>query len=270
MKVSKSKIAILTTVVNFNLYKKTSVFFPREIKRYVIDGRNKMYGLDSIIYMMSKLKDLDIDWLIMADEDVIFYEPNEVFSIIELMNQDEITVCGVRDGGAIKHRNHNPHVINTFFSVLHLKEVFKVWNSKEMLNNQYMKQNEFEEEFTLPYNYNRNSLFENYYCFYLWLRRKEKKFLFLNSEMRSDNIANEVIFDSIPILCHTWYARLYGKNEEQTKRIEMYLPKTSLVSSEPPVIFKDKYYFVKRRLNFLKKVAMKLFQKIIRKKKPLG
>ena len=137
MNVPKSKIAVLTTVANFELYKKTSIYFPKGVKHYVIDGTNRMYGINSIIYMMSKFKNLGIEWLIMADEDVIFSQPKQVFSIIEKMRQENYTVCGVRDGGVIEHRNHNPHVINTFFSVLNLKTVIQIWDKKQVLKNQY-------------------------------------------------------------------------------------------------------------------------------------
>ena len=114
----QSKIAILTTVANFNLYKKTSVLFPEQCQKYIIDGSNGMHGIDSILYMMSKLKGKDIQWLIMADEDVIFSNANLVFDIIEEMKAKNITVCGVRDGGLVSHRNQNPYLINTFFSIL--------------------------------------------------------------------------------------------------------------------------------------------------------
>ena len=61
MNVPKSKIAVLTTVANFELYKKTSIYFPKGVKHYVIDGTNRMYGINSIIYMMSKFKNLGMD-----------------------------------------------------------------------------------------------------------------------------------------------------------------------------------------------------------------
>ncbi|WP_278020439.1 hypothetical protein [Flavobacterium ginsengisoli] len=38
--IDKSKIAILTTVTNFELYKRTSTIFPEEIDKIVIDGTN--------------------------------------------------------------------------------------------------------------------------------------------------------------------------------------------------------------------------------------
>ena len=61
----------------------------------------------------------DVEW----EGDVIFYEPNSVFAIIKKMIDKNYTVSGVRDGGVIAHRSHNPNVINTFFSVLNLKTI---------------------------------------------------------------------------------------------------------------------------------------------------
>ncbi|WP_298555152.1 hypothetical protein [uncultured Algibacter sp.] len=154
MGIHKSKIAILTTVVNFELYEKTSILFPKGIKRYVIDGRNRMHGIDSIKFMISKLKDTAIEWLIMADEDVIFYKPDTVFAIIERMINEDYTVAGVRDGGIIAHRNHNPYVINTFFSILNLKTVLGIWDKRAMLKHQYTKPNEFKDLQHLNFAYN--------------------------------------------------------------------------------------------------------------------
>jgi hypothetical protein len=113
----KSGIAILTTVANFELYSKISQLFPQGIKKYVIDGTNGMHGIHSILYMFKVLKNKDIEYLIMADEDVIFQDPEEVFCIIDHMKNNNITVCGLRDGGMISHRNFNPYVI-IFFSQL--------------------------------------------------------------------------------------------------------------------------------------------------------
>ncbi len=73
----KSKIAIVTTVANRKLYAKTASLFPKGIDKYVIDGTNGMYGLDSIDYMFRKLKNQNYDWIIMADEDVFFYEADD-------------------------------------------------------------------------------------------------------------------------------------------------------------------------------------------------
>ena len=134
-----NNIAILSTVVNFDLYQKSSPLFPKGIPKYVIDGRNGMHAMDSIRYMFKKLKDQNIDWLIMADEDVFFIDSNLVFSLIEKMEASNYSVCGVRDGGIIPHRIQNPYAINTFFSILNFKEISALWNEKEVLNTNRIK-----------------------------------------------------------------------------------------------------------------------------------
>ncbi len=72
------KTAIISTVANFTLYNKTSKLFPKDIPKYVIDGINGMHGIDSLCYLMKKLKSSDIEWLIMCDEDVVFVNPDLV------------------------------------------------------------------------------------------------------------------------------------------------------------------------------------------------
>jgi hypothetical protein len=258
-------IAILSTVVNFDLYRKSAPLFPKGIPKYVIDGRNGMHGIDSIRYMFRKLKNEGIDWLIMADEDVLFINPNLVFGLIERMENEGTTVCGVRDGGLIPHRMQNPHAINTFFSVLNFKQVLSIWNEKEMLANQYTLAGEFEDDLSqLHSEYNVESAFEPYYCFYFWLRRKGKKILFLDAKMpfADDQIANLVKDDlGNDLLYHTWYARSYGANEKHTKRIDAIFDKVRSRTTEPvqPVVFKDATYAFKKKL---KKQYLRIVNKI--------
>jgi hypothetical protein len=259
----KSKIAILSTVVNFELYQLTSTYFPKHIQKYVIDGRNGMHGISSIKYMMQKLKDKGIEWLVMADEDVIFYDSNCVFSIIDYMQKNNVTICGTRDGGVIAHRNKNPFVINTFFSIMKFDDVLEIWNKKDMLKHQYLNPNEFDDNLKeLTQTFNVNSLYEPYYCFYLWLRRKGKKFLFLDAVMDKDGITNYLKFNGATFLCHTWYARSYGNNKKHTDRINMQLKEQDgkLVDKlfSKPIIFKDKtFYFTKKINKYYKRLLMK-------------
>lgn len=252
----KSKIAILTTVANYKLYEKTSRCFPEGIKKYNIDGTHGMYGLKSIIYMMKKMKAKNIDWLIMADEDVLFIKPNLVFDLIEEMESKSITISGVRDGGEISHRNQNPFVINSFFSVLNLKQVLSLWDEKEMLKHQYIENEEFDDDVEcLKYNYDINSLFEPYYCFYLWLRRKKQDILFLTSKMHLDSITNTVQYKKQDMLYHTWYARKYGESVEQTKRIDAILKlnnKTSYKTKNKSIRFKSYGFIFNKKINKIK------------------
>jgi len=263
----KQKVAIVSTVANFDLYKKSSTLFPKDIQRYVIDGSNGMHGLHSIKYMMSKLKGKGIEWLIMADEDVIFTDATKVFSIIEEMESNNLTVCGVRDGGVIVHRKQNPSAINTFFSVLDFKEIESIWNEKEMLDNQFIKVGEFSDSFAaLPFEYNESSIYEPYYCFYFWLRRKGKQFLFLDTKMSTDGITNIVYYKANEVLRHTWYARSYAVNEKHTNRIDEILKvrgvfKTSSSSFPKVILYKKTTFALEQKIKkYYKKVFRKLFK----------
>lgn len=215
----KSNIAILTTVANFRLYEITSRLFPMGIRKYVIDGRNGMHGIHSIFYMFNKLKKKNIKWLIMADEDLVFKNSEVVFSIIDKMEKENISVCGVRDGGVIKHRTFNPIPINTFFSIINFKDISKEWSKRNVIKHQYILLNEFKIDESLKESYDIDSLYEPYYCFFLWLKRKGKKFLYLDAKMLNDMISNSILFGGQEFAYHTWHARSYNVNKSHTNRI---------------------------------------------------
>ncbi|MEM0518351.1 hypothetical protein [Aequorivita flava] len=230
MKNTHSNIAMLTTVINFDFYNKTVNLFPENIPYYIIDGRNGMHGIHSLFYAFKKLKNKGIEWLIMADEDVIFQNAKSVFGIIDFMKNNKYTVCGVRDGGVIDHRNNNPHLINTFFSIINFKEVSNYFNKKEILKNQYVIEGEFKDEFYAPFKYDSQSLYEPYYCFYFWLRRKGVNILFLEAEMYGDDQLSNTVMDHFgeTFLIHTWHARSYGINKKHTQRINRILNETKI------------------------------------------
>ncbi|WP_232224053.1 hypothetical protein [Gillisia sp. CAL575] len=178
------------------------------------------------------------------------------------MENHNYSVAGIRDGGVINHRNKNPYSINTFFSILNFDEVLKLYNKKKILSSQYIQENEFNDELDLlPFKFDQSSLYEPYYCFYFWLRRKGMKILFLNSKMRDDiddKISNEVFLpDGSLFLIHTWYARAYGNNKKHTERIDLILDKIDFGENiVEPIIFKDRLF----RIN---KEVRKVFKKII-------
>ena len=260
----KSKVAIVSTVANFDLYQKSSKLFPEGAQKIIIDGRNGMHGIHSLLYMFKKLRDSDIKWLIMADEDVIFYRPELVFDMIEKMNEEGIAVSGVRDGGMVSHRRYNPHVINTFFSIMDFELIRDQWDRKAVLRNQVSRPDEFHDDLSAcRYEYDTESLLEPYYCFYLWLRRKDMKMLFLDSEMEPDGISNSVFFKGEKVFTHTWYARVYGLSEKHTNRINLQLEKflsdDAQVNTLKPVIYKSQTFAARQAiLKFIRKVKMKL------------
>lgn len=261
---SKSNVAILTTVVNFDLYGITSKLFPKGIKRYVIDGRNGMHGIHSFYYMFDKLSNENIEWLILADEDVVFRDSEVVFSIIRKMNEEGFSVSGVRDGGIIKHRKYNPIMVNTFFLIINFRDISKEWKKKEVMKSQYILPFEFEiEKSSLKGQYDINSLYEPYYCFFLWLKRKGKKFLYLDAQMLDDTISNNILFEGNEFAYHSWYARSYKVNEMHTERINsiLYEMKIDLASYDnTSIIFKDKFFWIKMKVNKVGKKIMNKFK----------
>ena len=259
------QIAILTTVANFELYQKTAPLFPSEIPRYVIDGRNGMHGLESIAYMMKKLRGKGIKWLVMADEDVVLVQAQKLFAIISQMKEEGISVCGIRDGGVILHRRQNPYVINTFFSILDFEQVEGIWNESEIRKHQYIGIQEFEDDLSaISGAYDPLSVYEPYYCFYFWLRRKGKRFLFLKSHMLADAITNAVDYQGETFLLHTWYARSYGKNQKHTSRIDAVLATVDQANAKPTqmpnfTLFKDKTFAARHQVKkYMDRIAAKL------------
>lgn len=259
-----SKIALISTVINKELYAKSSQLFPQNIHKYIIDGTNGMYGIHSILYMMKMLKGRNIEWLIMADEDVLFENNKLIFELIHKMETENYTVCGVRDGGLISHRKENPYVINTFFSILNFREIELIWDEKKVLKNNYTIDNEFDDDLrNLKGAFDVKSIYEPYYCFYLWLRRNKKQFLFLDTDQPfiDDEISNTVYFQNKVLLYHTWYARSYGMNEKHTNRIDKILKKIDFedFESSKPILFRDKTFFIKQTMSkFYKKIEMKI------------
>ena len=169
------------------------------------------------------------------------------------MSNNGYSICGIRDGGSVEHRNYNPNVINTFFSIINFKKIQQIFSKKEILINQYTLSNEFNDDLTkLKYDYDKESIYEPYYSFYLWLRRKGEIFLFLDTVMLdepTDKITNLVKDQNGNVLLyHTWYARSYGKNDKHTMRIDKIL--NQLRSSQLEVrtsrIFKDNYFVFKK------------------------
>ena len=251
----------MTTVANFDLYEKTRPYQPAGIRKLVIDGRGGMYGLESLFYTFEELPLKDVKWLVLADEDVLFLENRALVKIIEEMESANYTVAGVRDGGTMPNRRHNPYVPNTFFCVLDYQNISTIYSRKEIQEQQYSNPNEFTEDLkNLNVEFDVTSLYEPYYCFFLWLKRKNQRFLFLNAELLhpdTDELATKVYaLDNKPLLIHTWYARAYGKNAAQTKRIDSiidtYAPDSNDHSKEAEV-YKDEFFKYKLGLRKLKK-----------------
>ena len=134
-----------------------------------------------------------------------------------------------------------------------------------MLKNQYVIENEFSQDFTnLKNEFDDQSIFEPYYCFYFWLRRLGKKVLFLDAEIQNDLISNSVFFENKTFMYHTWYARSYNVNDKHTRRINNLFNSLEIKNNNKnilkPIIFIDKSFYFKQKL---KKLIKKITYKIV-------
>ncbi len=244
MNIDKKNVAIITTVCNFSLYKHAAIFFPSGIKIYVVDGTKGFYGIRSLLFYIDRLRNSEIEWLIMADEDVIFTNPEAVFDMISFMKENNFTTCGMRDGGTLQWRGENPYSINTFFSILSLKDIKSIFNRKEILANQFINENENLGNLKNlnSSNYKTDSLFEPYYCFYFWLLRNDKKILYLDATSPCSN-ETTLVFDhnGKELLYHAWYSRFYNTESRHTDRINKVLAYGVNPSTENriPIILKN-------------------------------
>jgi hypothetical protein len=263
MQKNKIKIAISTTVSNSTLFKKSIETFPHVDCIYVVDGTQGVYGIKSITFLLGKLKNKNIDWLLLCDEDVFFTNQKALQDLIDYLHESNYQVCGMRDGGMLQWRDKNPYLINPFFCALNLKSIYKKYNKKEMLNQAPIKENEFNDSLEdLEYSYDKSSVFEEYYCFFLWLRRNNFKFKFLEgkSNLFDNDSETTAVYNhnNILMLYHTWYARTYGIDNHHTSRIDNIIVKGNLIQ---PLNQRKIETFVDRKFNNTKKLK-RLFRKI--------
>jgi len=214
--------------------------------------------------MFKKLKHQRIKWIIMADEDVIFVNAEAIFSIIREMQEKKYGVAGIRDGGLLSWRDKNPYLINPFFCILDFEKISSFYDEKEFLKHNYLIEGEFDDDLSnLKFNYSRLSSFENYYCFFIWLRRKNIKFKFLNavSSGFENDLETTTVFDlnNDVLLYHTWYARTYGIDVKNTTRINNVINTGVFVKEfdERKIIYLKNYSFS------LKKKAKKFYNRTL-------
>ena len=138
---------------------------------------------------------------------------------------DKYDYCGMPDGGSCNHRNASWIVMNPFFNIFNCK---KIKSSMEWIMNKgnlqfFYNYKEFEHIRKKPewINYNKdiNFFYEPYNGFFNFLFANNNP-LYLKTINHSDGISSILLNQNDKeIVYHSWYARTYGKNIEQTNRI---------------------------------------------------
>ena len=163
------------------------------------------------------------DWVINIDEDFFTFSFERVIELLDYMIDNDYDYCGMSDGGMCKHRCHSPIVQNPYFNIFRAYKIRPALDSIEYVQNTYQYNNSMYE--FMPKNIKEgyswtNDNFEPYYPFFYWLPCRGFKPLYLESYEDSDEISTIIKNhkgDEIGI--HTWYSRLYNKDNTHTDRI---------------------------------------------------
>lgn len=218
-------VAIIVNYYNHKIAERTLTSFPSNVKVLLIDGRYGCHGLESLKLIFKKK--LPFKWVFLIDEDVILTENFKTEKLISEMTDREIDILGVRDGGILSMRRHNPFLPNTFFCILNYAKMVDFYDEDEIDKNNFISEGDFNDLPDLPFDYDQYSLYEPYYRFFLFYERKGMNLQFLeavNLNTKEDNNTTFVYdkHDDI-IAIHTWRSRYYGKDKFQTDRIDKVL-----------------------------------------------
>lgn len=211
----------------------------------VINGAAGMYGLSAFRELFHRPLPEDWDYLIYTDEDNFIVDWDEVQRTFEAFVEGGYGFAGMPDGGVISHRFHNPVAINpfmAFFDVRRVREAIertadtsdrfapdlighlpsqlvRVWDGKVA----YPRIQVVLDEGYVPYGTALDN-FEPYYSLGFRLLRAGIKPMYLSArdapEMDDDGCCTALQGSTGRVMAyHSWFARSYGRDREQTVRI---------------------------------------------------
>ena len=200
----EQRMPIFTRQQNDELYQlscRTTEGFPRYA---VKDAEGDAY--------IAGLLNQPAGWVCNMDEDVFLYSQTRLLELKNYMEANGFDYCGMRDGGALPIRFHNPSVCNPFFNLFATSMIapkYSTFVAGEFMRADIAKHLE-PDDFPSPFKYD---MAESYYPHFLWLRT-HFKCLFLDAVTHFDGIST-VLNDHLgrPLLLHTWFARKYSPND---------------------------------------------------------
>lgn len=159
-------------------------------------------------YLLSILN-LHSGWIVNADEDFFVCNESEIDNLISAMEENGYDYCGVADGGIIPHRTNSAYNVNPFFNVFNCDKIKeKLHEFTEQKGIEARNKLDPNDQMTEPFAGLLFWLYDNFHC------------LFLEDIESTDGTSTVIKFNNKPIGIHSWYSRVYGKDEAQTKRID--------------------------------------------------
>ena len=261
-RVLELKIAVVVTVQNFKLFKKTKNSIPMGIDLFVIDGRYGFYALNALELVFSSDQIAKYDWIIMADEDVIFIDFDAILELIQHMKNNDHQLAGVSDGSALEFRKGDPTIPNLFFCVFNNSSIRLKFDLLDFHQYIKTKSNTGDQPSKV--------MNEPYYVFFKYLFYRDFRMMFLNAHNKviPGDYESTFVYNHINkiMLIHTWYARLYMKNQFHTTRIDNVV-NSNLSNQQNKTFFnlKNPQYFQFKKQFYLKYLKKKIKRLILMK-----
>lgn len=210
---SDYKIEIVTRSMNRKLYALSQATIPLPFPRV----RLKNTTAHGYLYQLLRR---DADYIINIDEDAFVYNHSALLDLLTYCIANDIDLCGFPDGGVLPVRHCNPLVTNPFFNIINRKKIQSAF-SKQEIKKYKIHQPEFEKK--TPRHLLRHEYSYQYYepfePFFIWISQNFNV-LYLDGEEHSDGFSTILKnHQNQAFLLHTWYSRMYEKDEFHTKRI---------------------------------------------------
>ncbi len=166
-------------------------------------------------YFYTMLADTDCDIAINVDEDCFITDPQAVLQLVDYVVANGYANAGCSDGGQYM-RAGNPIVTNPFFNIFDLRLIRTHFSREAVQSFRYADHKaEMIAAFdTTPlcghYTFDRPSVIEPYYPFFLWLAANFRT-LYLTPQRHHDGTSTLLYDPQGRQLCaHSWLSRFYS------------------------------------------------------------
>lgn len=174
------------------------------------------------------------DWIINIDEDAFVFDIDRMLNLLDYMELEGYTICGVPDGGVIHTRVHNPIVPNPFFNIINHKFTSSINYNHPVIFNNVLKSRTPYHLFKLNCDFEFDE-YEDFYPLFYNMIYNGARILYLDvdeyGEVYKGNARACIVKDhlGVPFLIHSWYGRDYGESPDRINGIFDYAKQHQII-----------------------------------------
>lgn len=187
-------MTVFTRSNNDELYKMMREFLPGSWECRKCDWFNHWTDAESYLHFIIQQGK---GYIINCDNDCFVHDPVKIRFLMNYMEREGYTHCGMSDAGVCPHRNNHPQVMNPFFNIFNTDAI------RPMLSQIQPVDNNIE-----PYN-----------AFFIHLHNHGKP-LYLDAATRSDGITTHLMDHKRNYFAlHSWYSREYQTQKDRINKV---------------------------------------------------